>query len=161
MFAKTFHFALLILVLVSSMACDRLWDGLNRSSLQADMAALLPESGLNRGGALRECRMIGRSRDGLCRLRISPGELVDLVARLGLTELDRDTPEGRRMVRRLSTVSPSCLATGADSHERHVWTAFGRPAGLRLDNGSAFEYLLLVYVPSEGVACLQVSYAYG
>jgi len=149
----------LILVLALTMACDRLWDGLNRSSLQTDITALLAESGLSRAGALRDCTMIGRSRDGLCRLAITPGELADLILRLRLAKLDRDTPAGRRALRYLSVVSSSCL--DSDNPRWQLWAAFGRPAGLRLDNGSVFDYLLLVYVPAEGEACLQVSYAYG
>jgi len=133
-----------VAVAVSLAACERLWDAANRGGAEKDAAALLARHGV----VVKDlaCRMEGTTRTAACSGSLSPADAEKAASALGLGSLDE---------RALGRGDVGCIGL---PWRRGAW---GRPASLRLANGSAFEWLVLAVDPATGRACLAFSYSYG
>lgn len=148
-----------VAVSITGIGCERTWNEVNRSALEADLTSLLGQCEIA-DPTPEKCSMIGTTRDGRCEVALTPEDVAHLVKCLGLEMIDQGNPDHRAVLTRLTEASPAFFEhEGAEDLE--AWVAFGRPPTLRLKSGTAFEHLLVVYSPFSARACLLVSYAYG
>jgi hypothetical protein len=147
----------IVLTLIVS-SCSSLWNRANVNTIKGDIEALLDRNGVQVD--LQNCTMVGSTRTGMCRFRHDVGAADAIIQALHLDPVLFEN----------ATVAfiDAELEAGCGSYPNilegsggMLYLISGRPQSLRLSNGTAFEYLLLLYNPSSGEACLQVSYAYG
>ena len=146
---------------VLTLSCDRAWDAANRRAARADVKALLAAHGAP--DLAPDCTMVGVSRDVECEFSATAEDLTHLVSGLSLRPVDSGSSlqdDIANLNRRLPGPS-RCV-----EHFRHwpnvrLYSATGRPPQLRLDGGSAFEFLLLYHDVSTSRACAWLSYSYG
>ena len=148
----------LAFITVTITACGSLWSRANVGALEADVQTLFEQSGIQ--VSLQNCSMVGSTRTGFCRFDNHGGMAEAVIKDFGLEPvlfenatiafIDAEFEAGCGSY-------PSIL----EGSEGKLFLISGRPQSLRLPNGSAFEYMLLIYSVSSGDACLQVSYAYG
>ena len=153
--------SLLLLLPAAAAGCGPVWSALNRTSLQADVGEVLSR-GFEDPPKI-ECRMIGTTRSGYCTFAQDGASALALAEELGLESRYADLndpasippPAVEGMV---GCLSPEVL--GSVDGLPAYWIG-ERPEVLRLQNGSQFEYLMLILGPDTGQVCIQVSYAYG
>ena len=151
---------ILWMILFTISACEWLWDAGNRGTLTRHVAELLKNNGVEARGL--ECRMVGTSRAGECTIQLTAQEAQRVIPGLGLrkeeealgaNEMGRQNPEvtgdwkSRSQERKRSSVA--------------VFGIFGRPANLRLKDGSAFDFFKLVITRSLNGGKISVAYSYG
>jgi len=136
--------ALFLALALSTAGCEGLWNAANRRGAEKDAATLLARHGV----VVKDlaCRMEGTTRAASCTGLLGPGEAEKAAAALGLGLLD-DRTLGRGDV--------GCIGF---PWRRGLW---GRPASLRLEGGTAFDWFVLGLDPATGKACLAFSYSYG
>jgi hypothetical protein len=141
------------------VSCGGLWNLANRSALAADVAEVMDEA----DDPDLQCAMIGVTRAGYCLLPASEGAVSGWATSLGLAS-------GTASLDRPETVPPLAAEGAVGCLDAQVFVEVdglpaywlgGRPSQLSLSNGGQFEYMLLLYDPETGRACVQVSYAYG
>ena len=106
---------------------------------------------------LTRCQMLGTTRDGACEFTASRGQIDSLVRSLNLKPVEPGSEE-EASLKRIESSSPYSWSAKA-ALERYF--SARRPKELVLKNGSAFEYLILIYNPNSGRALARLSYAYG
>lgn len=149
--------SLIPVIAVLVAGCERAWDSANRVALRNDLWRLCARNGV--AVELHDCRMVGSTRDGICAARVTEEDVTRLVEGLGLTRVDAAAIGDPRLVAALRTAA--CNG-GDDSTDRpEVYAVFGRPATLRLPDGTAFEHLVMVVRSLGRGVCLYASYAYG
>jgi hypothetical protein len=149
---------LLALLTMTITACGSLWSRANVGALEADVQTLLDQSGIQ--VTLQNCNMVGTTRTGFCRFDNRGGMAEAVIKDFGLEPVLFENATIAFIDAELEAGCgsyPSIL----EGSEGKLFLVSGRPQSLRLPNGSAFEYMLLIYSVSSGDACLQVSYAYG
>lgn len=108
------------------------------------------------------CRMLGTTRDGALEFTASHGQIDSLVRGLNLKPVEPGSEE-EASLKRIESSSPypwpAKDAPAEAALERY--TSARRPKELVLKNGTAFEYLILIFNPSSGRALARLSYAYG
>jgi hypothetical protein len=104
--------------------------------------------------------MVGTTRTGYC-LFVDHDETVE--AMIEAYDLEPVALENATIAFIDAELEAGCgsFSSILEGSEGMLYLISGRPLSLRLPNGSAFEYLLLLYSASSGEACVQVSYAYG
>lgn len=137
------------------VGCERAWDLANRRRAAADVRALLTAASIP--ADTLDCHMVGTTRGVECRLGVEASAVARLAATLALTPVDRRSAEGTAATARDET--PTELAGHAESLATFAVT--GRPAVLRLANGTAFEHLILFHEASSATAWLRLTYSYG
>ena len=157
---KTVRILLVATIVLPLASCERAWNAVNSSALEADVASLLDQCGLE-DRVPEACSMICTNRDGICEFDLMPAEVAQLVEQLGLSELDSTDTEHLDVLNRLQMASPSCVGQHENTEALDGWIVLGRPPELTLKSGTSFEYFLIIYKHSESRACLQLSYAYG
>ncbi len=136
--------------------CERLFSALNESALESDVRTLL--KGASVDAQQLRCHMAGATRQGACSLQLSPSEMQGIVTALALEPTsDAMTPRTPGALK-----APDAWVTCGHQPGAALTTfgAGGRPATLRLSNGSAFQSLMVMRDPS-GRACLLAEYSYG
>ena len=149
-----------ILLLVLTAGCDALWNAANRGSLERGFKALAGACGVT--PTVTRCRMIGTTRDAAIEFTATPDEVDSLVRGLNLKPVEPGSEE-EASLKRIESSSPyswSAVA-GSDPSSLVRYASGRRPRELVLKNGTAFEYLILIYDPSSGRALARLSYAYG
>jgi hypothetical protein len=156
------HLLILPLVAMISLttACDRAWNGANRSTLRSDVAAMLDNHGIDRKGIV-SCRMVETTRAGVCSLTLTPDEVTRLVEGLALDPVDLASQEGQELLSQITLDNDTTEELQDKASKKQVWGLVGRPPQLTLKQDVAFEYLVLSYWRSDAWARLYVSYAYG
>jgi hypothetical protein len=139
-------------------ACSSLWNRANAGALQVDVATLFEQSGIQ--VSLRDCNMVGTTRTGYCRFRVSDGTADALIQDFNLAPV---VFENATIAFIDAEFEAGCglfpwILEGSNGQ---LYLISGRPQSISLPNGTSFEYLLLMFDASSGEACLQVSYAYG
>src|SRR5512134_1469257 len=104
------------------------------SGVHGDVSKVLRAQG---PGMVRECRMTGSTRDATCLLSLPPAAQDSAAAWLGLGPVTAAGPEVPGVA-----VCAARLQAPADSLA--VRGVTGRPASLRLADGSQLEYLFLL-----------------
>jgi len=152
---------LIFSVIMSSLllACSSLWNFANRNSLESDISEIIDPA--NTAHLELKCAMVSSTRTGYCLYDTQTESIEQLAVRLKLERnenlLDQET---------LSPVAPGgegCLAPDivGNADDVSAYSFFGRHEQLSLSNGGQFDSLLLIFNPTTGQACVQVSYAYG
>jgi len=157
---KAIIYILTVTFLVALSSCERAWNAVNRSALEDDVESLLARCGIEQSAPV-SCSMVGATRDGVCGLALSWPQINRLVEELNLVVLDPGDPQHSALLDQLQGSPPTCLQPDDDTELSQAWIALGRPPELRLESGSAFEFLLVFYRQSDSYACFQMSYAYG
>lgn len=139
------------------IGCEPLWDAANRSSLEADVRALLKTASVVPQHL--ECHMVGFTRAASCTLSISPTEAASVIHTLALENIQPSSEAPSPLARLITHAAPSCVA--GTSALLTTFGIAGHPNALKLPNGSAFEYLLLTINKTTSQKCVQVSYSYG
>ena len=149
-----------ILLLILTAGCDVLWNAANRGGLERDFKTLAQSCGVR--VTLTQFRMLGTTRDGALEFTASRGQIDSLVRGLNLKPVEPGSEE-EVSLKRIESSSPypwpAKDAPAEAALERY--TSARRPKELVLKNGTAFEYLILIYNPSSGRALARLSYAYG
>jgi hypothetical protein len=147
-----------VLMVLSLSACSSLWSRVNVGNLQADVEALFEQTGIQ--VSVQNCDMVGTTRTGYCRFNDQDGLVEAIIQGFSLEPVLFENATIAFIDAELEAGCgsfPSIL----EGSEGKLFLVSGRPQRLRLSNGSAFEYMLLLHSNSSGEACLQVSYAYG
>ena len=151
-------FFVLCLLAMSMTACGLLWSRANVGALQTDVQTLFEQTGIQI--SFQNCDMVGTTRTGYCRF-IDPNGTVE--ALIQTYDLEPVALENATIAFIDAELEAGCgsFPSILEGSEGVLYLISGRPLSLRLSNGSAFEYMLLLYSASSGEACLQVSYSYG
>jgi hypothetical protein len=145
---------------ILTASCSGLWNAVNRSALEADVAHVLS---IDPSQIPMECTMIGGTRSGTCVLPADETQVAAWAERLGLSARTVSLQDVETAPPLASEGPVGCLdAPGGEGIEGlpAYWIA-GRPAALALEGGGQFEYLLLIHDPAAARACVQASYASG
>lgn len=142
-------------------ACGQIWSRSTALSLERDLATLLGPPGLS--DTAPNCAVLGTTRTGFCVYEATETELSSIVAQLDLLPITVDADGSGSSVGPAGEVSAGCLAQPGFENPRRVvgFESARRAEVLRLENGLAFEYLLVFFEPVGGGICIQASYAYG
>ena len=140
------------------LGCEPLWNAANRAGLESDVRDLLKKAKVV--PQRLDCRMVGSTRDASCSLRLSQAEAAAVIQALALGRINSSSGALSSPAHPSAVAGPSCVV-GASAPLAAFGSTDRRPNALRLDGGSAFEYLLLTYKQSTGQACLQLSHSYG
>ncbi len=149
-------FSLFILLLL--VGCESSWNRANVSALQTDLETLLSTQGIEI--SLQTCSMVGTTRTGYCRFTEESHMAEDIIQAFDLSMVPLENATIAFIDEELEAGCGS-IPSILEGSEGRLYLISGRPQQLRLPNGSAFEYMLLLYNASIGQACVQVSYAYG
>lgn len=144
-----------VLLTLPFVGCERVWDLANRRAATADVRALVAAASIPT--ETLDCHMVGTTRAVECQLGADPDAVARLVATLALTPVEPGSAVGAAASAR--DEAPADLAGGA----RPVPTfgVAGRPATLRLPNGTAFDHLFLFLDTGASTIWLRLTYAYG
>jgi len=142
-------------------ACGVIYSRSTATSLERDLSLLYGEPGLT--DSEPGCSVIDSTRTGFCVYEASEGEVASLVERLGLRSITLDADGTGSTVAAAEEISAGCLSQPGYENPRRLlaYESERRGDSIRLDNGTAFEYLLLMFEPVRGGMCIQASYAYG
>ena len=142
-------------------ACATLWSSANRTALASDVREVLARADVD--PAILDCRMVGTTRSGTCLFDTSETEIQDLVAALELRELKLPGESVASSGGLAAEADEGCMTSDffGDRTGLLFYGIGGRPDQLELSSGGQFEYLLLLFDPSEGEVCVQASYSYG
>ena len=142
-------------------ACGLVWSRSTALSLERDLATLLGTPGLS--DSAPNCAVLGTTRTGFCVYEATEAELSSIVAQLDLLPFTVDADGSGSSVGPAGEVSDGCLAqSGFENPRRLVGFESTRGAEtIRLEDGVAFEYLLVFFEPVGGGICIQAAYAYG
>ncbi len=143
------------LILVS---CGSAWNRLNAGGLERDLETLLTQAEIEVD--LQGCNMIGTTRSGYCRFQDSDGDATTIIQAFHLHQVVLENATVPFIDAEFEAGCGS-FPWILDGSGGAIHIISGRPDVLMLSTETSFEYLLLVYEPSSGEACLQVSYAYG
>ena len=133
--------------------------GINRAGLARDVRRLL--DGCNVKPKTIKVTMGDRMRTGMVEITANPGDIAAIVNRFGLQESGTavDDPDRPSWLDARVLQFDHPLLRPQDGVK--VFQSSGRPATLRLPNGTAFSYMLLFWDKGKGVAVILLSYAYG
>lgn len=152
---STIRTALIWPGLLTLTGCDRA----NGFFLERDLGALAADKGVELPGL--SCRMISGTRTGFCAVQLEPEKAERLIAGLELRRLQSGSPLPLgQAFRELDLGCRTLPGFHEISGTPSFWTQ-GRPAGLRLKNGTAFEYLILLRAGTPADYCVQLAYSYG
>ena len=142
-------------------ACGQIWSRSTALSLERDLATLLGTPGLS--DSAPNCNVLGTTRTGFCVYEATEAELSSIVAQLDLLPFTLEADGSGSSVGPAEEVSAGCLDQPGFENPRRVvaFESDRRADTIRLENGVAFEYLLVFFEPVGGGICIQASYAYG
>lgn len=154
------HRASLVLCLLSwsVVACGSLWSRANVGQLKTDVEGLFEQ--VDTHVSFQSCSMLGTTRTGYCRFDIGNVTLDTIIEKFSLVPVAFENATIAFIDEEFEAGCGSFPLILEGSGGK-LYLISGRPQSLRLSNGAAFEYLLLLLNPSSGEGCLQVSYAYG
>ncbi len=151
---------LLLMILFTIPACEWLWDAGNRGTLTRHVAEILLTHGVEARGL--ECRMVGTSRAGECTIQLTAQEARRIISALGLRK-EEEALGGNET----GPQDPEVTGESKSMSQEHkssasaVFGISGRPANLRLKDGSAFDYFKLFITQGLDGAKIRVAYSYG
>jgi len=110
-----------------------------------------------------QCRMLGHTRTGYCISDISKEAVASLISGLNLSNLNGKADEINASDVGSLEFDGGCRKEPPfmDITKTEIHWIHNRPDSLRMNNGSAFQYLLLFQNQTTGEVCIQVSYSYG
>ena len=142
-------------------ACATLWSSTSRTALAGDMREVLVRGNVD--PAFLDCHMLETTRSGICLFDASETEIENLTIALELRALElpneTELPSGSLA----GEAQAGCMTSDpfVDGTDFLLYGIAGRPDQLELSSGGQFEYLILLFDPSNGEACVQASYSYG
>jgi hypothetical protein len=152
-----------VLLALSSLAaaCGQIWSRSTALSLERDLATLLGTPGLS--DSAPNCAVLGTTRTGFCVYEATEAELSSIIDQLALQPFTVEADGSGSSVGPASEVSAGCLAQPGFENPRRVvgFESARRAETIRLEEGVAFEYLLVFFEPVGGGICIQASYSYG
>ena len=151
---------ILWVILITTPACEWLWDAGNRGTLTRHVAELLHTHGVEARGL--KCRMVGTSRAGECTVQLTDREAQRVISGLGLRK-EEEALGAKEMGPKNPGVTGEWKSR-SNEHKSAEVAAFGisgRPANLRLEDGSAFDFFKLVITPGLKGGKIRVAYSYG
>ena len=152
---------LVILFTLSGTACGAIYSRSTATALERDLSLLSGVAGLT--DPTPKCAVIDATRTGYCLYDTSEGEVASLVKRLALHAITLDTSGDGLTVAPKDEIEGGCLAQAGFENplQLMIYESELRGDTTRLENGAAFEYLLLFYNPAGNLMCIQASYAFG
>jgi hypothetical protein len=152
---------LVILVTLGGTACGAIYSRSTATALERDLSLLSGVPGFTDPSPI--CAVIGTTRTGYCLYETSSAEVSSLVERLALHAITLDPRGSGSTVAPQAEIEEGCLAQPGFENPipLSVYESERRGETIRLESGTAFEYLLLIYEPVGNVMCIQASYAYG
>ena len=152
---------LLIALVLMNTGCGLIYSRSTSVALERDLSLLYGEPGLT--DTAPGCAVIDSTRTGFCIYETSEAEVAQLVDRLGLHSIVLDENGVGSAVAPEAEVSSGCLSQSGYENPRRlvVYESERRADALRLEDGTAFEYLMVMFEPVRGGMCIQASYAYG
>ena len=139
-------------------SCGPAWNRLNVGGLERDVESLLTQADIEVD--LQGCNMIGTTRSGYCRFQDADGDAAAIIQAFNLHQVVLENATVPFIDAEFEAGCGS-FPWILDGSGGAFYIISGRPEVLVLPTDTSFEYLLLMYEPSSGDACLQVSYAYG
>jgi hypothetical protein len=151
---------LMALMLVSS-GCGLIYSRSTSVALERDLSLLYGEPGFT--DSAPGCTVIDSTRTGFCLYETSEAEVATLVDRLGLHSVVIDENGAGSSVVPEAEASSGCLSQSGYENPRRlvIYESERRADAIQLENGTAFEYLMVMFEPVRGGMCIQASYAYG
>ena len=137
-------------IVLLSAGCEKVWTVANRGHLQRDMTALAQQVGVTLTAP--DCHMVGMTRDGVCTFKTSSRQIAQLVQGLKL----KSESANPLLETRCGSQDAFRAAT-----RLYRYSVGGRPPELRLKDGSAFQFLSLLYNAGNQSACVALSYSDG
>lgn len=152
--------ALLLLICLTA-ACGQIWSRSTATALERDLATLFGAPGLS--DTAPSCAVLGTTRTGFCVYEGTQAELASISARLELKPFTVESDGSGSSVGPAAEVDAGCLAQPGFENPRRLvsYESERRSETIRLENGTAFEYVLMFFEPVAGAICVQASYAYG
>jgi hypothetical protein len=159
---KTVHRASAVVLLGFLIAsCGQIWSRSTATALERDLASLIGTPGLT--DSAPNCIVLGTTRTGLCVYEGTQAELASIVSRLDLLPFTVESDGSGSSLGVDAEIAAGCLAQPGFENPRRLvsYESTRRAETIRLDNGTAFEYVIVFFEPVVGALCVQASYAYG
>jgi len=150
-----------LLLALTNAGCGVIYSRSTATGLERDLSLLHGGSGFT--DTAPGCGAIEGTRSGYCLYETNEPEVGSLVGRLGLSPVTLDASGAGAGVAPASELVAGCLSQPGFENPRRLvaYESERRDERLRLENGTAFEYLLVLFDPVGGGMCIQAAYAYG
>jgi hypothetical protein len=153
-------FVALSIIALACIGCSSLRNATNRGGLEEDVKALCQERAkVNLYKA--SCHMVGTTRAGICEFKALPQDINAIANSLDMSEIKSDKTLKYANTYGYDIKSSKLGGLFSQGKDVRAYGIFGRPAKLKLKNGSAFEYMILFYEPATNEASLETCYSYG
>lgn len=154
--------SLLFLVLINVTGCETIWNCRNKWALKKDIVELFKKHGVMINDPV--CEMRGTNREATCEFRAAADQVSSIVRDLNLKRVEwKDVLKNDNSLSKGSPSENRFLSCRSSKNvaKMRVYISGRWPSELRLENGSAFKYLILFQDLDTEKVCVQVSYSYG